>query len=63
MKHVLIFGGTGHMGAAIRRHLAPARYRITTVTRNPKRPDDVQWDGKTLGPWTETLDGADVVIN
>lgn len=51
------------MGAAIRRHLDPARYRITTVTRNPKQPGDVQWDGKTLGPWTETLDGADVVIN
>lgn len=51
------------MGAAIRRHLDPARYRITTVTRNPKQPGDVQWDGKTLGLWTETLDGSDVVIN
>ncbi len=51
------------MGAAIRRHLDPTRYRITTVTRNPKQPGDVQWDGKTLGAWTETLDGADVVIN
>lgn len=63
VKHVLIFGGTGHMGAAIRRHLDPAKYRVTTVTRNPKAPGDVQWDGKTLGPWTETLDGADVAIN
>jgi len=51
------------MGAAIRRHLGPAKYRVTTVTRNPKAPGDVQWDGKALGPWTETLDGADVAIN
>ncbi len=51
------------MGAAIRRHLDPARYRITTVTRKPKQLGDVQWDSKTLGSWTETLDGVDVVIN
>jgi NAD dependent epimerase/dehydratase family enzyme len=23
----------------------------------------VQWDGKTLGPWRETLENADVVVN
>jgi uncharacterized protein (TIGR01777 family) len=63
MKRVLIFGGTGHMGAAIRRHMDPEKYRITTVTRNPKSPDDVRWDGQTLGPWAEALEGADVVIN
>lgn len=63
MKHVLIFGGSGNMGAAIRRHMNRDNYRITTVTRNPKSADDVQWDGQTLGPWTEFLDGADVVIN
>ena len=51
------------MGAAIRRHMDPSKYRITTVTRNPKSADDVQWDGQTLGPWTEVLDGSDVVIN
>jgi uncharacterized protein (TIGR01777 family) len=51
------------MGAAIRRHLNPEKYRIITVTRNPKSPDDVQWDGQTLGPWTEVLDGSDAVIN
>lgn len=51
------------MGAAIRRHLNPERYRITTVTRNPKSPNDVHWDGETMGPWVDVLDGSDVVIN
>lgn len=63
MKHVLIFGGTGHMGAAIGRHLDPEKYRITTVTRHPRSAKDVQWDGKTPGPWSQVLDGSDVVIN
>ncbi len=63
MKRVLIFGGTGHMGLALKRHLDPARYQITVVSRNPKSPGDLQWDGRTLGTWTEALDGSDVVIN
>lgn len=63
MKRVLIFGGTGHMGAAIKRHLDPAEYKITVVTRNPKSADDLHWDARTLGPWADALDGAEVVMN
>src|SRR5579871_6435474 len=60
---VAIFGGTGHMGAALRRHLDPEKYQITLVTRNASGANQVGWDGKTLGPWVEVLGGADVVIN
>ncbi len=63
MKDVLIFGGSGHMGEALRRHMNPDRYRLTTVTRTPRNEHEVAWDGKTLGAWTYTLNGADVVIN
>ncbi len=63
MKRVLIFGGTGHMGAAIKRHLDPTEYKITVVTRNPKSADDIHWDARTLGPWADALDGAEVVMN
>lgn len=63
MKHVLVFGGSGHMGAAILRHKDSTKYRITTVTRNPKSVDDVHWDGRTLGSWADLLNGSDVVIN
>lgn len=51
------------MGAAIRRHLDPGQYRVTTVTRKPQSADDVQWDGKTLGSWTAALEDSEVVIN
>jgi uncharacterized protein (TIGR01777 family) len=63
MMNVVIFGGTGHMGAAIGRHLDPSKYRITIVTRSSKKSGQISWDGKTLGRWTEALEGADVVIN
>ncbi|MGW3550831.1 epimerase [Streptomyces griseoincarnatus] len=36
---------------------------VVVLTRRPRRPQDVAWDGATLGPWTEAVDGADVVVN
>ncbi len=27
------------------------------------RSGDVRWDGRTLGPWAGTLEGADALIN
>ncbi len=61
--NVVVFGGTGHMGAALRRHLDSERFRLTIVTRSPKTAEYVVWDGKNLGPWTEALEATDVVIN
>ena len=63
MRRILVFGGSGHMGAVLRRNLDPARYRLTTVTRTPRSGDDLPWDGKTLGDWADALETADGVIN
>jgi hypothetical protein len=63
MKQLLVFGGSGHMGAVLRRNLDPAGYRLTTVTRNPRSSDDLAWDGKSLGDWVNALETADAVIN
>lgn len=63
MKRVVMFGGSGHIGAALRRHLDPATYTLTNVTRTPRRPDDLAWDGRTVGDWANSLEGADAVIN
>ena len=51
------------MGAALQRHLDPDRYNITIVTRRAQKAGDVEWDGRTMGPWTEILEGSDVAIN
>jgi uncharacterized protein (TIGR01777 family) len=50
------------MGAALLRHLGQS-HEMAIVTRNPKAPSHVKWDGKTLGEWTTTLEGVDAVIN
>jgi uncharacterized protein len=63
MKKVVIIGGTGHMGAVAIRHLDPERYGFVVVTRRPRDPREVAWDGRTQGEWSRELDGADVVIN
>jgi hypothetical protein len=40
-------------------------HQVTVLTRGPYTAPwlTVHWDGKTLGPWVETLDGADVCIH
>ena len=63
MKKVVLIGGTGHMGAVAMRHLDPERYRFVVITRRPRVPREVAWDGRTQGEWSRELDGADVVIN
>jgi uncharacterized protein (TIGR01777 family) len=40
-------------------------HHVTVLTRGPYTPpwQTVHWDGEHIGPWTETLEGADVCIN
>jgi uncharacterized protein len=65
---IVIPGGEGHLGRLLSERFSAQGHAITTLTRNP-RPEPstpsktVHWDGKTLGPWTEALEGADVLIN
>ncbi|RRR99529.1 TIGR01777 family oxidoreductase [Glycomyces terrestris] len=60
---IVIPGGTGNLGAVLERGLLAAGHRITVLTRNPTAPHHLHWDGRTLGPWTEALEGADAVVN
>ena len=59
---VVMPGGTGHVGQMIRRHMEPQGWRFTVLTRTPVQADEVAWDGKSLGPWADLIDGADAVI-
>lgn len=59
---IVIPGGSGHVGAALRRHFAAQGHEVTILSRTPG-PNQLAWDGKTLGPWAEALEGADAVIN
>ncbi|MFE9628233.1 epimerase [Streptomyces sp. NPDC006527] len=60
---IVIPGGTGQVGTVLRRALGAAGHEVVVLSRRPAAPGEVAWDGRTPGPWTEEVDGSDVVIN
>jgi uncharacterized protein len=54
---IVLAGGTGQVGHVLRRELAD--HDVTVIARS----EGVRWDGRTLGPWVEALEGADALIN
>lgn len=62
---IVIPGGSGQVGQMLARHFQEQGHDVTVLTRGPYTPDwkTVHWDGQNIGPWTETLEGADVCIN
>ncbi|MGW0822465.1 TIGR01777 family oxidoreductase [Streptomyces sp. NPDC002845] len=60
---IVIPGGTGQVGAILNRELTAAGHDVVVLSRRPGRESEIHWDGETLGPWAEALNGSDVVIN
>ncbi|CAM5277733.1 NAD-dependent epimerase [Streptomyces purpurascens] len=60
---IVIPGGTGQVGTLLKRALSAAGHDVVVLSRRPVRPGEVHWDGATPGPWTEEIDGSDVVVN
>ncbi|WP_329086705.1 TIGR01777 family oxidoreductase [Actinomadura citrea] len=60
---IVIPGGTGQIGAILNRALTTAGHDVVVLTRRPSHEHEIPWDGETPGPWTEAIDGSDVVIN
>ena len=54
---IVLAGGTGQIGQILRRAFKDDE--ITVLARS----SGVRWDGRTLGPWTDALSGADALIN
>src|SRR5689334_3428891 len=64
---VVIAGGSGYLGRVLAAHFS-AKSRPVVILSRHKLPDKggvryVVWDGRTLGPWSRELDGADALIN
>jgi uncharacterized protein len=61
---LVIPGGTGHLGGLLTRGLRAAGHEVIVLSRRGAEGPTLQrWDGRNQGPWAETLDGADAVIN
>ena len=63
---IVLAGGTGFLGRALRRRLHRPGHEVTVLTRRPGSADQAQraWtpDG-TVGAWAAELKGADAIIN
>ncbi len=62
---IVIPGGSGQVGRMLAQFFQQRGHHVTVLTRGPYAApwQTVHWDGKNLGPWVETLDGADVCIH
>jgi uncharacterized protein len=60
---VVLPGGTGQVGTVLDRALTAAGHEVVVLTRSPQREGEIGWDGVTLGPWADAVDGCDAVIN
>jgi uncharacterized protein len=59
---IVIPGGSGQVGTLLRRSFAGEGHDVVVLSRRPG-PGDVHWDGETVDPWAQALEGADAVIN
>ena len=61
---IVIPGGTGQVGRVLVRAFLDRGHDVVVLSREGSSDARVvPWDGRTLGTWTEEIDGADVVIN
>ncbi|HSK66816.1 MAG TPA: TIGR01777 family oxidoreductase [Anaerolineales bacterium] len=61
---VLIAGGTGFLGTALRHSLTQDRHEVFSLTRRtPSRADQIQWDGRTADGWGHRMNEMDAVVN
>ncbi len=59
---VVVAGGTGFIGRALRAALEAAGHEAVVLSRSAG-PGRVVWDGETQGPWTAALEGSGAVVN
>lgn len=62
---IVIPGGSGQMGQMLARNFVAQGHQVSVFSRGPSSEpwESIYWDGETIGPWTEALEGADVCIN
>ena len=62
-----IAGGRDLLGQSLAKTLTQKHYEVVILSRSPKKlpagMKGVYWDGKSLGPWAEEIDGAQAVVN
>src|SRR2546421_3258200 len=64
---VILAGGSGFLGQSLAKVLLRKGYEVVILGRGAHREGSairqVHWDGKTLGDWWRSIDGAKAVVN
>lgn len=61
---VLIAGGSGFLGTALKTSLLKDGHAVFILTRRaPRNPGEIQWDGKTTDGWGSVINEMDAVVN
>jgi uncharacterized protein (TIGR01777 family) len=61
---VLIAGGSGFLGTALKNSLTRDRHEVFILTRRaPSDLNEIQWDGKTTRGWGHIVNDMDTVVN
>ncbi|WP_339917065.1 TIGR01777 family oxidoreductase [Yeosuana marina] len=63
MKTIVIAGGSGFLGQVLEKFLSKKYYTIKILTRYPKKENDIYWNAKDLGIWTNELENVNALIN
>src|SRR5437870_3151554 len=66
-ERIVVSGGSGFIGRLLTGKLVASNYDVIVLTRSPLPAAgairQVRWDGRTMGSWTEELEGARALIN
>jgi uncharacterized protein (TIGR01777 family) len=65
-RRIILAGGSGFLGQLLAGYLQPRGWEPIVLTRNPSSNaafKEIAWDGRTVGEWAKTLEGADAVLN
>jgi uncharacterized protein len=61
---IVLAGGSGFLGSALRRALSADGHSVVNLTRQPRDANDVAWSAKPADAgWMGALAGADAVVN
>lgn len=66
-ERVVLAGGSGFLGQALAKVLLEKGYEVVILSRGAHREGagirQLHWDGKTLGDWSQSIDGAKAIVN
>jgi uncharacterized protein (TIGR01777 family) len=64
---ILLAGGNGYLGGVLAKHFSSLANEVIILARKPQAETGniktMLWDGKTMGEWAHSLQGADLLVN